>query len=51
VTTNIYGDAARVFRMLVNAGSRIDGAGYRYVYCSDTGALPSSYISHSDWLP
>jgi hypothetical protein len=52
VAVNICGEAGAVFRMLVNAGARIDGTNrYRFVYCSSSGALPSSYIHHSDWLP
>jgi GNAT superfamily N-acetyltransferase len=52
MAVNICGDAGPVFRMLVNAGARIDQeAKYRFVYCSDTGPLPPSYIHHSDWLP
>ena len=49
---NVCGDAGAVFRMLVDAGARIDDASrYRFVYCSSSGPLPSSYIHHSDWLP
>jgi GNAT superfamily N-acetyltransferase len=52
VTVNICGDSGAVFRMLVDAGARIDtGSTYRLVYCSSSGPLPSSYIHHADWLP
>jgi GNAT superfamily N-acetyltransferase len=52
MVVNVCGDAGAVFRMLVNAGARIDaGSEYRFVYCSSSGPLPSSYLHHSDWLP
>ena len=52
MVVNLGGEAGAVFRMLMNAGGRIDAAsGYRFVYCSSSGPLPSSYIHHSDWLP
>ncbi len=52
MSVNVCGEAAAVFRMLVNAGSRIDDtAKYRFVYCSSSGPLSPSYIHHSDWLP
>lgn len=50
-SVNISGSSRLVFRMLVDAGARIDDAKYRYIYCSSSDALPPSYIHHSDWLP
>jgi GNAT superfamily N-acetyltransferase len=52
MSVNLSGDSAPLFQILVNAGARIDDdATYRFVYCSSVGAMPSSYIHHSDWLP
>jgi GNAT superfamily N-acetyltransferase len=52
MTINVCGEAGAVFRMLVNAGARIDASSkYRFVYCSSSGPLPPSYLHHSDWLP
>lgn len=52
MSVNLSGHSAGVFRMLVDAGARIDdSAPYRFVYCSSAGPLPSSYIHHADWLP
>jgi GNAT superfamily N-acetyltransferase len=49
---NVSGDSDQLFRMLVEAGGRIDDNDvYRFVYCSSAGPLPSSYVHHSDWLP
>jgi len=52
MSVNLCGHSTDVFRMLIEAGARIDDATpYRFVYCSIAGPLPSSYIHHSDWLP
>src|SRR5438093_901085 len=52
MSVNLCGDSTWLFRMLVNAGGRIDNKDkYRFVYCSSVGPLPASYIHHSDWLP
>jgi GNAT superfamily N-acetyltransferase len=51
-TINLCGDSSETFRMLINAGARIDvETKYRFVYCSDAGPLGACYIHHSDWLP
>jgi len=52
MSVNLCADSSALFRMLVDAGARIDdGAPYRYLYCSSRGPLPASYIHNSDWLP
>jgi GNAT superfamily N-acetyltransferase len=52
MSVNVCGNSTELFRMLIDAGARIDdSATYRFVYCSSAGPLPSSYIHHSDWLP
>ena len=52
MSINLSGNSRDLFRMLMQAGARIDdSAPYRYVYCSSEGPLPSSYIHHADWLP
>ena len=52
MSVNLCGNSADVFRMLIEAGARIDDtAGFRFVYCSSDGPLPASYVHHSDWLP
>lgn len=52
MSINVCGNSTEVFRMLVEAGARVDDTTpYRFVYCSSTGPLPSSYVHHSDWLP
>jgi GNAT superfamily N-acetyltransferase len=52
MSINVSGNSRDLFRMLMQAGARIDdSAPYRYVYCSSEGPLPSSYIHHADWLP
>ena len=52
MSVNLSGNSRDLFRMLMQAGARIDdSAPYRFVYCSNEGPLPSSYIHHSDWLP
>jgi len=52
MSVNLSGNSRDLFRMLMRAGARIDdSAPYRYVYCSNEGPLPSSYIHHADWLP
>jgi GNAT superfamily N-acetyltransferase len=49
---NLSGHSGEVFRMLIDAGARIDEtARYRFMYCSNGDLLPSSYIHHADWLP
>lgn len=52
MSINLCGDSGGVFRMLIDAGAKIDEHDpHRFVYCSNVGALPPSYIHHSDWLP
>jgi GNAT superfamily N-acetyltransferase len=52
MSVNLCGHSAEAFRMLMEAGARIDDTtAYRFVYCSSAGPLPASYIHHSDWLP
>jgi GNAT superfamily N-acetyltransferase len=52
MSVNLCADSSALFRMLLDAGARIDdSAPYRYVYCSSRGSLPSSYIQNADWLP
>ena len=52
MSINLSGNSRDPFRMLMQAGARIDdSAPFRYVYCSSEGPLPSSYIHHADWLP
>ncbi len=52
MSINLSGNSRDLFRMLMQAGARIDdSAPFRYVYCSNEGPLPSSYIHHADWLP
>jgi GNAT superfamily N-acetyltransferase len=52
MSVNICGNSAEVFRMLIEAGARVDDtSSYRFVYCSSDGPLPASYLHHSDWLP
>jgi hypothetical protein len=52
MSVNLCGHSTEAFRVLMEAGARIDDATpYRFVYCSSGGPLPSSYIHHSDWLP
>ncbi|MEP6973355.1 MAG: GNAT family N-acetyltransferase [Actinomycetota bacterium] len=51
MAVNLCGNAGPLFQMLVRAGARIDDARYRFIYCSNSGPLPASYIHHADWLP
>ena len=52
MSVNLCADSGALFRMLVDAGAKIDqSAGYRFLYCASDGPLPASYIHHSDWLP
>lgn len=52
MSINLSGNSRDLFRMIMQAGARIDDSvPYRYLYCSSEGALPSSYIHHADWLP
>ena len=52
VSVNLCSNSGEVFRMLIDAGARIDdSARFQFVYCSNQGPLPSGYIHNSDWLP
>jgi GNAT superfamily N-acetyltransferase len=52
MSINLSGNSRDLFRMLMQAGARIDDSvPYRYVYSSSEGPLPSTYIHHADWLP
>jgi GNAT superfamily N-acetyltransferase len=50
VVIPVYGESAEVFSMLVNAGARTDDR-YRYLYCSDKGPLPASYLHYAGYMP
>ncbi len=52
MAVNLCANSESLFRMLIDAGARIDpDPPYRFVYCATDGPLPASYIHHSDWLP
>lgn len=51
VETGIWGSSRQLFQMLITAGFRIEISRYSLIYASSAGALPASYIGHSDWLP
>lgn len=52
ISVNLSSNSGQVFRMLIDAGARIDdSARFQFLYCSDQGPLPSCYIHNSDWLP
>jgi GNAT superfamily N-acetyltransferase len=52
MSVHVGGNCSAVFRMLIEAGARIDdGSSNRFIYCSSDGPLPASYIFHAPWLP
>ena len=49
--TSIFGTSGALFRELLGAGWRIEESNYSFIFLSNAGPLPPSYITHAAWLP